>query len=140
MVKVYDWSEIAAFYDAGHTLKETIAKYGFSKKSWNDAKKRGDVKPRLSNGLAELLPVESMKNRTGIKNRLIKTGVLTYACAICGNTGEWLGQPLSLQIDHIDGNKHNNSVDNLRLLCPNCHHQQPTSNGKNKGKTSHLTT
>jgi hypothetical protein len=53
-------------------------------------------------------------------------------CDICNNPGVWLDQPLKLQVDHIDGDRMNNQLDNLRWLCPNCH-QQTTTWGKKKG-------
>lgn len=46
-----------------------------------------------------------------------------YECVKCGNKGEWLGKPLALHLDHIDGNCKNHVLENLRWLCPNCHHQ-----------------
>lgn len=51
----------------------------------------------------------------------------TEVCSLCGQGPEWNGLALTLQVDHIDGNSDNNLPDNLRLLCPNCHTQQPTS-------------
>lgn len=54
-------------------------------------------------------------------------------CAICGIT-EWMGQLAPLEMDHKDGNSEHNTEENLRLLCPNCHAQQPTSKGKNMGR------
>jgi len=50
----------------------------------------------------------------------------------CGIT-EWMGKPVPLELDHIDGSAGNNMPDNLRLICPNGHAQQPTSKGKNRG-------
>lgn len=47
-------------------------------------------------------------------------------CKQCGISSEWNGKFLRLQVDHIDGQCYNNTVDNLRLLCPNCHSQTPT--------------
>ena len=46
-------------------------------------------------------------------------------CSICG-INEWLGKPLTLQVDHIDGDRSNNLLENLRLLCGNCHSQTET--------------
>jgi len=57
-----------------------------------------------------------------------------YQCVMCDNKGEYNGQPLSLQLDHVDGNANNDMPSNLRLLCPNCHSQTETFVAKNKGK------
>jgi len=51
--------------------------------------------------------------------------LVEYKCVICG-LNEWLGKTLVLQVDHIDGDRMNNVLDNLRLLCPNCHSQTET--------------
>lgn len=51
-------------------------------------------------------------------------------CLICDNN-EWMGNPLVLELDHIDGDNKNNKRDNLRYLCPNCHSQTPTWRGRN---------
>lgn len=50
-------------------------------------------------------------------------------CFECNNSNIWNGKPLTLEVDHIDGNSDNNKPDNLRLLCPNCHSQQDTNKG-----------
>lgn len=54
------------------------------------------------------------------------TRVVGYKCVRCGNKGEHLDKPLTLQLDHIDGNSDNNLPQNLRLMCPNCHSQTDT--------------
>lgn len=52
-------------------------------------------------------------------------------CECCGLSNEWNGKPLSLQLDHIDGNSDNNFPNNIRLLCPNCHTQTETFCSRN---------
>lgn len=56
-------------------------------------------------------------------------------CSECGLTPTWNGKKLVMQLDHIDGNSDNNSIDNLRLLCPNCHTQTETWGAKGFGST-----
>lgn len=62
-----------------------------------------------------------------------------YSCEICG-ISSWLGESITLEMDHIDGDRKNNAIENLRLLCPNCHAQTPTWRGRNsktRGKKKH---
>ena len=55
-----------------------------------------------------------------------------YSCNICG-IDEWENKVLVLILDHIDGNSENNSLENLRLVCPNCDSQLPTFKARNTG-------
>jgi predicted RNA-binding Zn-ribbon protein involved in translation (DUF1610 family) len=71
-------------------------------------------------------------NISCLKKRLINEKILEYKCAICGNLGEWNGQPLTLQLDHMNGKNNDHRKENLRFLCPNCHTQTDTFAGKNK--------
>lgn len=57
-------------------------------------------------------------------------------CAECSLGEEWNGKPISLQLDHIDGNSDNHQLENVRLLCPNCHSQTPNYGIRNKGQSS----
>lgn len=59
-------------------------------------------------------------NRERLKRALDDVGE-PYRCTGCGNTGDWRGAVMTLQIDHIDGDWRNNNRENLRYLCPNCH-------------------
>lgn len=70
-------------------------------------------------------------NRSQLKKRLITECNWKYECVLCGNKGEWNGKELSLQLDHINGINNDNRIENLRLLCPNCHSQTGNYSGKN---------
>lgn len=66
-----------------------------------------------------------------LKKRLIKEGLLTYKCYECGLT-KWRNKNISLQLDHINGIHDDHRIENLRLLCPNCHSQTETFCSKNR--------
>jgi len=69
-----------------------------------------------------------------LRGHVIRNKVIPYVCAKCDLKDEWNGKPLSLHLDHINGDNHDNRVENLRFLCPNCHSQTPTySNSSNCG-------
>lgn len=68
-----------------------------------------------------------------LRLRLLEEGVKEHKCELCG-ISEWLGHPAPLELDHIDGVRHNHKLENLRLLCPNCHSQTDTYRGKNTRK------
>ncbi|MFJ5993575.1 HNH endonuclease signature motif containing protein [Streptomyces sp. NPDC092370] len=55
-------------------------------------------------------------------------------CAMCGIGAVWQGEPLSLEVDHIDGDWRNNRVDNVRFLCPNCHSTTDSYRGRGRGR------
>lgn len=67
-----------------------------------------------------------------LRKRLLKEGLKKPRCERCGRV-EWNGQPCPLQLDHINGDRTDNRIENLRLLCPNCHAQTDTYCGRNIG-------
>jgi hypothetical protein len=69
-----------------------------------------------------------------LKNIMIKYGFAENKCSECGIPNIYNGIPLTIQLHHIDGNRYNNKLDNLKMLCPNCHSQTHTFCGGNKGK------
>lgn len=79
--------------------------------------------------------INNCRRRIGnqsMKKRLIEAGLLEDKCCLCGNIGSWRNIPLVLQLDHINGKNTDNRVENLRILCPNCHTQTKTYAGKNQ--------
>lgn len=69
----------------------------------------------------------------GLKLRLIKENILKHECNIC-HLSTWNDQPIPIELDHINGNHEDDRLENLRILCPNCHAQTPTHAGKNQKK------
>ena len=68
-----------------------------------------------------------------LKLRLYKEGYKMPVCECCGLGDSWNNKPISLHLDHIDGVSSNHLLNNLQILCPNCHSQTDTYCGKNKG-------
>lgn len=81
------------------------------------------MKHQASNQGKEFKPFLTLRKPASIKARLIKE--CKSICTLCG-IFSWKGSPLVMEMDHIDGNNRNNTRENLRLLCPNCHSQTPT--------------
>lgn len=72
-----------------------------------------------------------------LRRAMLESGV-PYICQICKCAAEWNGRPLTLQVDHIDGDWLNNEPDNVRFLCPNCHAQTPNFGSKNRNRLTEL--
>jgi len=131
-VTTYDWSLISNMYDEGKTKNECQAVFGFSNGSWDAAVKRGDIsiRPRALSLEEILVENRPQTGRGTLKRKLIKNGIFKEECSECGiNT--WMGKKLSLQLDHINGHSKDNRLENIRLLCPNCHSLTTTYAGKN---------
>lgn len=77
---------------------------------------------------------ENKASATTAKSWLLKQD---YSCSVCKNT-TWNEQKIPLELDHIDGNSTNNNLENLRLICPNCHALTSTYKAKNIGKGRHM--
>jgi 5-methylcytosine-specific restriction endonuclease McrA len=126
----YDWARIQEYYDKGHTVRECIVEFGFSRASWHDAVKRRAITARPRAMPLDELLTKTPRNRMHVKLRLIDAGLKENACEQCG-LSEWHGKPLSLELHHRNGEKHDNRLENLAILCPNCHSQSGTWGGKN---------
>jgi hypothetical protein len=83
-----------------------------------------------SNNLDEILQNRKLCKTSELKKRLIIEGIIENKCSKCGLI-EWLNEKISLHLHHIDGNRKNNNLNNLMLLCPNCHSQTDNYCGKN---------
>lgn len=79
-----------------------------------------------------LVENSTYSNRTQIKKRCYRAGLLKEQCDSCGIGPEWNGSSLTLQLEHINGVFNDHRIENLRILCPNCHSQTETYCGKNR--------
>lgn len=118
------------YYDEGHTVRECRERFGFANETWNQARRRGDVRARSQKvPVDRLLVAGRPRNRGVVKRRLIALGLKRNRCAECGITA-WRGRPISLELHHINGDGLDNRVLNLALLCPNCHSQTDNYAGR----------
>lgn len=85
--------------------------------------------------LKECLIENSKTQSFKLKKRLIREGLKENKCEICKQT-TWLNEPIPLELDHINGITTDNRLENLRIICPNCHALTPTYRGKNKNKSA----
>jgi 5-methylcytosine-specific restriction endonuclease McrA len=113
-------------------MEECRKRFGFSKAAWTGAVQRRVILPR-----AKAMPIDVLlsapRGRHNLKRRLLRAGLLKPLCGICG-LSEWRGVAVALQLHHINGDRVDNRLQNLALLCPNCHSQTDTWAGRNPGK------
>ena len=111
-------------------LKRRIAELNCSTEHFGKQLQSVSAKYSLEEILVEN---SSYANISRLKQRLVNEGKMEYKCQKCG-ISEWLGNPLTLQLDHINGINNDHRLTNLRFLCPNCHSQTDTYAGKNMGR------
>lgn len=92
------------------------------------ASKNPVSKPRT---LQEKLQKGTLIQSSKLLVNLVAAGLKQNHCEECGQGPIWNGKPLTLHLDHIDGDHENNLLENLRILCPHCHQQTPTFGAKN---------
>ena len=125
----YDWTEVQRFYDDGNSITKCMLRFGFSRKTFNDARLRGAIVTR-----PQAMPLEQLlqgrRQRGHLKRRLIALGLRRDECEIC-RISEWRGAPLSPTLHHVNGDGQDNRLENLQILCPNCHSQTDNFAGRN---------
>lgn len=100
----------------------------FTGQGWNVGLK---FKPKKVTNIEDILTKDSYYQSYKLKNRLLKEGLKERRCECCGLL-EWQGKEIPLELHHLNGDNRDNRIENLQLLCPNCHALTDNYRGHNK--------
>lgn len=102
--------------------------------AWNQGERYKPV--QLARPFSEILVKNSTwVNSNNLRKRLLKEGFKEHKCECCGRS-EWLGKPIALELHHVNGIKDDLRIENLIILCPNCHAFTDNYRGKNIGMSA----
>ena len=113
------------------TLNNYLIKMGIDYAGNQSGKGMTKVKDKLS--FQEYLDTSKDIQSNKVRIKLLEEGLKPHKCENCG-LEEWMGQPIPLELHHIDGDKTHNELSNYQLLCPNCHALTDSYRGKNSRK------
>ena len=151
LVDNYSEDELRSIVNSSICLAEVVSKLGYKTKNGNNHK---TVKKRLEKynistshfesssphkrSFEEVFCINSTVSQATLR-KWYKRIFDDCECAICGQSKIWNEKELTMILDHIDGDNHNNEINNLRWICPNCDSQLPTFAGRNnKGRHNYL--
>ena len=147
MSKIYDFSdkEFIEKVQQSSSYRELSKNLGYNSHSgdlMNMLKKRifelnldtshFKIKKGIERNPENIFIQDSTANQSTLRRWYIKGKYTPYICSICGQKPIWQGKDLTLILDHINGHNHDDRLENLRWVCPNCNQQLDTTNGKNK--------
>lgn len=126
--------EISPHGGAQNNLKKKIEKFNisvdhFKGQAWSKGIVLGN-KRKTASEILIVLPTGSNREKSYLLRRAMVEKGIIEECCYCNIKKTWNDLPIVLEIDHIDGNYLNNSISNLRFMCPNCHSQTPTYKNK----------
>lgn len=114
------------------TVRNRIEKYGIDTSHFSIGGEKGITRTKEN-----VFCKDSTATQSTLRKWYKKRDDIPYQCDCCG-ISEWQGKELALQLDHINGDNHDNRLENLHWLCPNCHSQTDTFCGKHL-KKNHAT-
>ena len=140
----YTDEEFTNIWNTGTSMKDFALKLGYSSYSGDAAqniRKRVDYlklsdshflqKRRIKRTPENIFILNSTADQKVLRNWYFKGKYTPYKCSICGQEPFWNGKELTLTLDHINGNRHDDRLENLRWICPNCDRQLDTFGAKN---------
>jgi hypothetical protein len=113
------------------TLRKLIDRYGIDTGHFDPNWTKRNPCGREARPLSEILVPDSNYDRGTLKRRLFREGLKRRKCELCGQGEEWLGRPMALILDHINGIATDNRLENLQIVCPNCAATLETHCGRN---------
>lgn len=125
---------------SAETVKRKIKEFDidishFTGKLWSKGKTQKEddrIQSREKYQIADIFIPDSPATRRTIRGYILRHNLIPYECKFCGNKGQWRGQEIALDLDHINGINNDHRLENLRFLCPNCHATTNSYRGKNK--------
>lgn len=144
IIDTFTKQEVADIVEASSSYREVMRKLGYRGGSGDSLKY---VRKKISEYGIDVSHFTTERNKEVLQDEIFVAGssvsqkalrkhfkmlnAVEYKCSLCGLPPEWNGKPLSLTLDHIDGDNHNNVISNLRWVCPNCDRQLDTYGSKN---------
>jgi hypothetical protein len=120
------------------TVDNLVKKFNLDTSHWTG---KGHLKGKSNKWVKKLYETKDLLTESNtfqtykLKQRLLKEGFLENKCSECGITN-WNNKNLNMHLDHINGKSDDHRLENIRMLCPNCHSQTETYCAKNKKKPS----
>lgn len=152
LIDKYSREELEDIVKASFTLREVLAKIGYSTISGNNSNTLKNkleelkidyshfktfVKPRVKRNEENIFIENSTASQQTLRRWYLKKKYTEYKCSICGMEPFWQGKELTLILDHINGHNHDDRLENLRWVCPNCNQQLETT-GFTKEKSQQI--
>ena len=115
------------------TLKKYVAMWDIPTQHFDPyaSQRAGGARHRSPRPLPEVLVEGSTYSRGSLKKRLYEEGLKRPSCELCGQGEIWRGRQVGLILDHINGRRDDNRIENLRIVCPNCAATLDTHCGRN---------